>query len=550
MKAAIEMDDRRGVLHRLADIPIWIRLTGIIWLMLVLAWGSMIVWETRVNRDVAIEQAKTFASTVNEMTMAGLTGMMITGTVDQRDVFLDQIKELSSVHELRVIRGEAVSKLYGPGSGEKQVLDEVEQVVMTTGKVVIRESSDGNILRAVIPSLASTNYLGKDCVVCHQVSEGTVLGAVSMRISLDQVNTAVRRFRNQSIIFALLVSLPLLGFVYFFISRFVTRPLDNLTHSLSGLAQGGADLTQRLDIAGHDEIGRTAGMFNRMLGTIADLVRQVGTSATAVAGSAHGLAQNAAQLEERSICQSSRSQEAATAVDALTSSITHIAESTEVVRQHSQESLQRSQDGKQSLGILIDEVNEVESAVRQMADATTAFVESTQAITNMTQEVREIAEQTNLLALNAAIEAARAGEQGRGFAVVADEVRRLAEKSAHSAAEIDGITRGITQQSGSVQASISRGLGYIESSMLSARKVSDVLDTANELVVQVGEGLDRIADATSRQSLSSQQVTTSIDAIAAIALENNSAIRETVEAIDKLEEMANHLQESVSRFRV
>ena len=102
-------------MYRFSDTPIWLRLTGVIWLMMVVAFGSMIAWETRVNRDLAIEQAKDFAGTVNEMTMAGLTGMMITGTVAQRDVFLDQIKELSVVQDLKVIRGSAVSQVFGDG---------------------------------------------------------------------------------------------------------------------------------------------------------------------------------------------------------------------------------------------------------------------------------------------------------------------------------------------------------------------------------------------------------------------------------------------------
>src|SRR5690606_35683939 len=121
---------------RFSDTPIWVRLTGAIWLMLVLAWGSLIAWETHSNRRNAVEQAKEFASTINEMTMAGLTGMMITGTVDQRDVFLDQIKELMVVRDLKVLRGEAVSRVFGAGSAGETAMDDTERAVMASGETV------------------------------------------------------------------------------------------------------------------------------------------------------------------------------------------------------------------------------------------------------------------------------------------------------------------------------------------------------------------------------------------------------------------------------
>ncbi len=540
-------------MRRLADTPIWFRLTAAIWLMLVLAWGSMIAWETRVNRGMAIEQAKDFAGTVNEMTMAGLTGMMITGTVAQRDVFLDQIKELSVVRDLKVIRGEAVSKAFGPGSQAESDVDAVERQALADGRPVYRVENDaryGEHLRVVMPSLASRSWLGKDCLGCHQVAENAPLGLVSMRISLDKAYAAVASFRNESILFALLVSLPLLGFVFFFIRRFVSRPLSHLTASLSEIAAGGGDLTRRLDRRGEDEIGRTAATFNNMMTTIAALVRQVGEAAGAVTGAAHGLADGASRLGESSHRQNDSSVSAAAAVDAMMTNINHIADSTEAVRERSHDSLQRSREGQQSLARLIGEVGQVEAAVRQMADAVGDFVESTAAITRMTREVREIAEQTNLLALNAAIEAARAGEQGRGFAVVADEVRKLAEKSARSAGEIDAITREIGRRSDSVQGAIESGLEHLESSRQVADDVSSVLGAANALVAEVGDGLDRIAGATAAQRRSSESVTASIDAIAGMAQDNNRAIEQTVHAARELEQLAARLQESVSKFRV
>jgi len=512
----------------------------------------MIVWGNRSNHRIVIDQSKDFAQAVNEMTMAGLTGMMITGTMDQRNVFLDQIKELSLVHELKVIRSEAVSKLYGSGNDISVTPSAFEQQIMEKREpyMQVEKDSQGEYLRVVIPSLASKNYLGKDCVICHMVEEGVPLGAVSMRISLNHANEAASRFRDESILFAIIISLPLLGFVYFFIRHFVTRPLSHLAKGMSEIAHGDGDLTRRLDAGRQDEVGRTASMFNHMLGVIAGLVRQVGASAVAVAEQARDMAGKSEQIAGSSHRQKDHSVQAAQAVEELNGNILSVANNAGKVRSRSQESLERSRVGQSSLHQLVDEVSQVQEAVKRMADSMGEFVQSTKSINSMTQDVREIAEQTNLLALNAAIEAARAGEHGRGFAVVADEVRKLAEKSANSAGQIDKITKDIGQRSGQVQESIEHGMKRLETSRSMVREVTEVLDSANELVVEVGDGLDRIAVTTVEQQNVSASVKKSIEAIADMARKNDTDIGLTAEATREMERLAAQLQESVSRFTV
>jgi methyl-accepting chemotaxis protein len=533
-------------------MKIWVKLTAAIWLMLVVFWSGLIFWESHVNRQTAIEQAKGFSLSMHESTLAGLTGMMLTGTIGQREIFLDQIKQLSVIRDLSVLRGEAVTKVFGAGTAkDSQPRDAVEQRVLATGEEFSEVESDaaGEYLRVVRPAKAAKNYLGKDCILCHQVPEGTVLGAVSMKISLDQVNQAVSAQRVKSLFSAVLLSIPLLAFIYLFIGKVVTTPLDQMVAGLRNIAKGEGDLTQRLAVRGGDEIGEAASAFNDMMAKMAALVRHVSQSATEVSVAARELVGSASQVASSSHHQNDTSSRAAGSVEQMVSAITSIARSTEEVHEQSRESLRRSEEGNVSLSRLIGEISVVESTVRDIADSVREFVDSTVTITNMTREVKDIADQTNLLALNAAIEAARAGEQGRGFAVVADEVRKLAEKSAGSANEIDAITRTLSQKSDAVQRSIQNGLEHLASSQNSLEEVAEVLGEASGSVSRVGQGLDAIANATEEQRRVSGEVAANIDSIASIARENNGVVEQTTSAAHTLERLAVNLQETVGRFR-
>ena len=534
------------------NLKIWVRLVLVIWLMLVLAWTGMIYWASMKSRETSIRQAEDFSNSVHKMTMASLTGMMITGTVAQRAVYLDQIKQSDEIKALRVIRGDPVAKQFGEGSADERKMDDIEKNVLATGKPYyqVQQNSFGESLRAVIPAVAQKNYLGKDYLMCHMVPAGTVLGAVSMNISLEKENAAVRNFSIQIFAAAVIMSIPLLLFIYLFITKFVTKPLEHMTHGLHDIADGEGDLSRRLDVTSTDEIGEASQVFNNVMEKFSGLIRHVSGAAAQVSSAAKQLSANAQQVAASAILQSEKSVSAASAVEQMVASIASVAQSTGHVGHKSEESLEHARQGNESLSALVGEIDMVESSVREIAGSVSEFVRSTNTITAMTRQVKDIAEQTNLLALNAAIEAARAGEQGRGFAVVADEVRKLAEKSAHSASEIDAVTKALTHQSATVEVSIENGLQHLISSQDSLENVAVVLSGASGSVSEVSQELGNIVTATDEQRAAGGEVASNVEAIAAMAEESKRANNEAVLAAQNLEHLADDLHALVGRFKI
>lgn len=502
---------------------IWVQLLTTIGAALLVVWTGVIIWHGHTTRQAALAQAADFSSSMHDATMAGLTGMMVTGTVAQRDVFLDQVKQLGSIRDVRVLRSEAVVKLYGPGTvKDDSQPDALEQKVMQSGQPVVVVESDtrGEYLRAVRPTLALKNSLGKDCTTCHAAAEGTVLGVVSMKVSLDKVNGGLADQRLKSILAAFITCIPVLMLIYPFIRRVVTRPLEYCVMVASGIASG--DLTQKVEVRSSNEMGQLQQALKDMNSSLEGIVRQVRVGTDTIFSASSDIASGNLDLSNRTEMQAS----------SLESTAASMVEVTDAVNKNADHARRANQLAQSASGVALRGGEVVSGVIDTMASINS----SSKRIVDIISVIDGIAFQTNILALNAAVEAARAGEQGRGFAVVAAEVRSLAKRSADAAQEIKAL--------------IGDSVNKVEAGSALVQQAGSTMNDIVDSIRHVTEIMADMSTASAEQTNGIGRVGSAIDEMNHVTQQNAALVEQAAAAAQSLQDQAEHLENVVSTFKV
>lgn len=375
--------------------------------------------------------------------------------------------------------------------------------------------------------------------------------ALMQKVADDAAKEATAQSRRAiTVSIAVMIAALAVAFVAFLwmIQQAMLNPTRQLMQDLERLAEGNFSVSVKR--SSQDEIGEVAASAERVRASLGSILVDVNHSSDELSAASTELASTSEQTAENSQRQSEAAEAAAAAVEEMAVSINSVADSAEQGRLLAAKALDDTQQGNQKLLELAECIGLVETAVRKISTSIDEFVKSTQSITGMTLQVREIADQTNLLALNAAIEAARAGEQGRGFAVVADEVRKLAEKSTRSVGEIDKITQILNNQSGMVEESIQHGQKSLAVSQELMKTVATILAGSTQSVTQASQNMDAIAASAKEQTIASNEIAKNMERIAQMVEESCTAAKETAGAAGNLEQLAMRLQSSSARFKL
>lgn len=375
-----------------------------------------------------------------------------------------------------------------------------------------------------------------------------LVGEIADKSGKQAVEIASERIWQQSV--AIVLGLVLCVVLVVAFPLFVTRPLDRMLERVRDIAEGDGDLTARIDVRGSDELGQLSDALNRFLERLQGLIREVRDTTSDVEASAGSMASMANENSSLIRQEHASIDQVSTAAAQMSAAIHEVARSAQQAAQASQDAEKLSRESARVVTDNIASMRALAAEVERASEVIGSLEQETNNIGAVLAVIKGIAEQTNLLALNAAIEAARAGEQGRGFAVVADEVRALAARTQESTKDIQEMIERLQSGAQNAVKVMQGGSGRAQESVDRAATVESTLAQAAQGVDSINEMAAHIAAACEQQSSVTEEITRNITEIRDLSDRSAQTSAHGVDSSEQLSATAGRLARLVGRFRV
>lgn len=348
---------------------------------------------------------------------------------------------------------------------------------------------------------------------------------------------------------AIVAGLTLSILLAYLIIRSITQPLGTIRSVIAHISSS-KDFTRAVAVESRDEIGQTAQAFNDLIRTLRDTLADLQKSISAIDTSAKQMDVSANESAKAAEVNSTSAATMAASIEEMSVSITHVADNAKEAMDLARQAGNFAEEGGAVIRRAVEEMHRIVSSVKDFSSVIDNLGEQSHQISSIVQVIREVADQTNLLALNAAIEAARAGEAGRGFAVVADEVRKLAERTTLSAGEISSM---IAQMQTNTQVAVEdmrKTVEQVDNGTMLAEKAGASIEQIQHSSGEVVRVVSEITGSIAEQGAASQLIAQSVERVAQATEESSTTAHNTSDSAQQLEHVAHEMLASVSRFKI
>jgi len=325
---------------------------------------------------------------------------------------------------------------------------------------------------------------------------------------------------------------------------------QEMIERIKDVAEGERDLTKRIAITCNDEVAELATWFNRFIDKVQEILCQVSSNIQSLATASEEISASSHEQAQGAESQKDQTNQVAAAMQEMAATVHEVSENSNKAAAASQKAAEMAREGGRVVEETLSRMRTIANSVGDTARKVQELGKRSDEIGRISGVIEDIADQTNLLALNAAIEAARAGEQGRGFAVVADEVRKLAERTGAATKEISAMICSIQTETKTAVAAMQAGSKEVEAGVESTRRAGDSLQGIIKMSQQVGDMVTQIATAATQQSATTEQINNNIEQIARIASSTESGVQQTAGALQDLSGLALNLRQLVGQFRL